>query len=463
MRTIFLSIAICLCFSVAEGQQHYPIFTQNYSNPFLINPSLITMGRRAELNAMYRQQWTGIQDAPETMQLDFQYPVGPRISLGVNLYNDKTILLSSSGALATFGYRVRLSSRHILGFGLSGGFVSNQIDLDDVPDLDLVDPVLLNSTNNFAFDGQFGLHYRIGGFILGASLLKLVDNRPFTEGSVESQKFDPFKDRAGFMTYNFHLSPEVSLQPVVYYRSTFTGYEYLEGSLLVNIKNFVTIGGGYRTELGPHAVLRIRFKNAEIGYAYDFPSSQYGGSTGGTNEVQLKLQFGREAAPIELMTKSDSVANRPEGRVVRTEPEPSREQPEQDPLTERKTVEPEVVQSAPSRAVSKVEAEEKPPVTIEQEPRRKSEDRVSDIPEEAFGGNIDYQLVVGVYSRKAHADRYMRQLNNQGFKALVLTSNDTDYYYVILPEHSTKAITLQRVLEIRETTPFKDAWFKAFQ
>lgn len=503
MKKFILAIASCIAFFAVEGQQYYPIFTQNYSNPFLVNPSLITMSRKAELNATFRQQWTGVQDAPETMQLDFQYPFDPRISVGLNVYNDKSVLLSSSGALATFGYKVRLSSKYILGFGLSGGFVSNQIDLKNVPDVDLVDPVLLNSNNNFDFDGQFGIHFRHRNFVVGGSLLKLVDNRPFKEGSVQSQKFDPFKDRAGFMTYYFHLSPAVSIQPVLYYRSVLSGYEYFEGSVLMNYKNVFTLGGGYRTELGPHVLLRVRFKNVEAGFSHDLPSNRYGGSTGGTNEVQLKIQFGMEREPLEMFAKEDESSHEREKEVsvARADEPVNGTQVVERTRTSEASVEPGVVQRSvserttssdrltPERTTSERNASEPDQrvaaerSTSERSASRSSQnnqniagaaqpveqatrpanDRISDIPEEAFTGDVSYELVVGAYQKKAHAEKYLREVISLGYKGVLRTSRESEYFYVILPEYATKAITLERVIAIRDSTPFKDAWFRHFK
>lgn len=466
MKNLVFPILIFGFSVTAHGQQNYPIFTQNYADPFLVNPSFIALDRRAEINATFRQQWTGISDGPKTMQLDFQYPIGSRLSLGLNAYNDKTILLSSSGALATFGYRVRLTTTHVLGFAISGGFVSNQIDLEDVPDIDLMDPVLLNSSNNFGFDAQFGMHYRHKNLMIGVSLLKLVDNRPFSEGSVEQDEFDPFKDRTAYLSYVFNLSPQFSIQPTAYYRATFTGYEYYEGALLLNYKNVLTIGGGYRSELGPHAVIRIRLKNLQAGYAYDFPATRYGGSTGGTNEIQLKFEFGRTVEPIESLAKEDSTAGADEARE---RPVIAKEDKETELKKETDKVNQPVEPSQPAVAVNKEEKREEvvaPARVVRDESvtaKNNEEREKSTISEEELAGNVSYELVVGVYTRPGHASRFAKQLNNQGIRTRVLTSKETRYYYVIVPEYATKAITLDRILEIREKTQFKDAWFKAFE
>lgn len=456
MKHLLISTFILVSLTEASAQQYFPIFTQNYANPYLVNPSFLTLDRRPELNATYRQQWVGITDGPKTIQFDLQYPFSPRISVGVNLYNDQSVLLTNSGALVTFGYRVPLASNHILGFGLSAGFVSNQIDLEGVPDLDLIDPVLLNSSNNFDFDGQFGMHYQTGNFTLGLSLLKLVDNRPFSEGSVQHEKFDPFKDKAAIIGYRLNLSDGIFLQPTIYYRSTFTGYEYFEGALLLNYKNTITVGGGYRLDFGPHVMIRMRLKGLHAGYSYDLPSTRYGGSTGGTHEIQVKFQFGKTIDPIQILAKNDSVP-------------PVQEEPVEEDVTEQvaRTEEPVVEKPNVEEISTHVPARDnlvdnRVTETADDKVPEPADNRKSDISEHELTGNATYQLVVGAFARKVHADRYLRQLTNQGITAKVITSKTSILYYVIVPEYTTKAITLERVLEIRNNTQFKDAWFKEF-
>lgn len=446
MKTLLTLIILLTAVLNAVSQQHYPIFTQNYSNPFLVNPSLINLERRAEINTTYRQQWVGITNSPTTLQFDIQYPINPKVSLGLNFYNDKTILLSSTGALATFGYKVRLSSYHIVGFGLSGGFISNQIDLDNVPDIDLIDPVLLGSSNNFGFDGQFGMHYRYKRFILGFSLLKLTDNRPFSDEVFEREKFSPFEDKAAMVSYHLNLTEDISLQPFLLYRTTFTGYEYMEGSLLFDYKNIITIGGGYRTDFGPNAVIRLRFKNLSAGYAYDFPNTKFGGSTGGTHEAQLKFRFGQPTSPIELAVKPDSTITKSEHVVaqeVKTAPQQTQETSVEE---EKKPVENTVVQTPTEQPVVKKEVPEV---------------RSSEIKEEDLAG-ADYHLVVGVFAKRSFAERYVQQLKRENVEAVVKTKSDTQFFYVIVPHYTTRAITLEKVLDIRNNTQFKDAWFERF-
>lgn len=475
MKHLYISLFLLICISTRlSAQQSYPIFTQNFANPYALNPSLITLDGRSEINAMYRQQWTSVTNAPKTIQADVQYLAGKKISIGLNFYNDKTILLNSSGGLATFGYRVFLSSRHILGFGLSGGFVSNQIDLKDVPDSDLLDPVLLNSTNNFAFDGQAGIHYRNKNLIIGGSLLKLVDNLPYKSGSVARTAFDPFKDRAGFLSYRIDLSPHASLQPVVYYRNTYNGYEYFEGALLFNFKG-ITIGGGYRTDFGPNALIRVRIKNLHAGFAYDFPTNKYGGSTGGTNEAQLKFQLGRTINPLtqleEVTDSTQSIADKPiepeqeKPAVAAAESNKETSQKDTTALTTRKPAattppvvkeEPQVATTPPTSVQPSTPPTQEPDNTKEETHAPHIEHTVERAAESA--ANVGHYVIVGAYKNLDNALKQLEYLKSKGLQPGIIYLSEKEYHYVYLFHSTNKQESVDHLRRARQQNQFFAAW-----
>lgn len=452
----FLSAFFVLLVSLVNAQQHYPLFTQNYSNPFLVNPSFITLDRRFELNATFRDQWSGVENGPKTYQFDIQYPVDPKISLAVNMYHDKTVLLLNSGAALTFGYHVRLSSHQVLGFGLSGAIVSNRFDLEGVPDVDLIDPVLRNSNNNTSFDSNFGLHYRFRGLTLGFALLNLIDTRPFGEGAIERQEFDRLRDKSATIMYKARISPKVELFPMIHYRSTFSGIEYLEGSLLLNYNGVISFGGGYRTDFGPHAMVRIQLRNFQAGYSYDVPTSRYGGSTGSTSEFQMKYQFNKTVEPLIAESEptrkappvEDAVAEQEDSGIIDQEP-PVADQAE--PKVEKEEVVAEI--KAPEKSAEVVPVEQKPVIKEQVE-----EEEVS--VEDA--GKARYQLVMGVFSKKYNAERFVRSLAKEGIQAEMRSGEGGVYYYVTIPAFAADKITIEKLNQIRRDERYRDAWFKRF-
>jgi type IX secretion system PorP/SprF family membrane protein len=417
---------------VSRGQQ-FPIYTQYMFNPYLVNPSLLAPIRKSEINLLYRQQWTGIQDGPKTIQADYQHAIDNRMALGVNIYNDETILLSNISTMATFGYKVPLASEHILGFGLSAGFVSSRLKTEDIPDIDANDPAILNNlSNSFSFNGAFGFNYSYRDLVVGVSLIRLFDNNNSSSDSAQNLAFSQLKDRIAFVGYKFHLSENFGLQPNFSYRFTSDDLNFYEASAIFSYKDLVSVGGGYRESFGPTAIVRLNIKDLQIGFAYDFPSTKASVSTGGTNEIQLKWRFGKVLDKPTKKEKTPKISEPVNDEVI---------------VPEQKPVE---VDSSQTKNIS-------PIIIAESIPEKKIEkDTVNTITEQP--STNEFILIAGTFNRKANADKLIKELARNGIEAEIIQVEK--YYYVHVPKYKTDQVTLEKVLEIRNRELFKDAWYK---
>lgn len=436
LSTIIL--VTCLGITANLSAQQYPLYTQYIFDGYLINPSMLATTKKSEINLLYRQQWTGIENGPKTIQFNYQHAFNNRLAVGFNVFDDKTVLLSSTSVMATFGYRVPLATNHTLGFGLSGGFFSNRIRLDEVPDVDINDPAILNSrANNFAFDGQFGVNYNHKNLTLGFSLIRLIDNRTLSEDKFQEVRFGELKNKILFATYKMRLSNEFSFQPNFAYRFTQDDLNFFETSGVFSYKEFIYVGGGYRHEFGPTAIVRVSWKEFQIGFAYDLPSSKINVSTGGTNEVQLKWRFGADVETPKRkkeMTQQVVIPNEPKQKEDTTKLEPSKDQEVIKPKEETKTI-----------------LEPADTLEIIQDPIQEV-DMAKD--------QVEYALIVGTFERSHNAEKLVRELAQQGVDAEVLKFEGSDYYYVHLPRYKADSITIEQIKSIRSNQLFKDAWFK---
>lgn len=466
MKRILFSLGfVWATFQTLYGQQ-VPLYTQYVFDPYIINPSLVAHERRPELNLLYRQQWTGIKDGPRTVQFDFQYPVSKRVALGLNVYDDKTVLLSQTSAMVTFGYKLPVATEHVIGFGISGGVFSNRIRLSDIPDVDITDPAILNSsTNNFAFDAQFGINYSFRNLILGFSLVQLVDNRTFAEEEFQKITFSQLKNRIAFASYKFNLSPSIGLQPYFVYRFTDVDkLDYYEASALFSYKNLLDVGGGYRQNTGPVAMARVKWKNLQIGYSFDFPANYAQVSPGGTNEVQLKWNFGRVVD--QLAKKQEKQEPEPEYEEEETAVAENRQEEEAAPASVQiENENPGAGQNQNTPANSFASSTQsttvavEPPATSNTVAASQNTENVSP-PDDADMDQQPWYLILGTFEKKSNADRFMHALQRDGLDPEVKYSNATGYYYVHLPAYTTNEITVEKVMELRKDPRFKDAWFK---
>jgi type IX secretion system PorP/SprF family membrane protein len=437
----YLCLVLLICAPFYGNSQQFPLYTQYMFNPYMVNPSALATARKSELNLFYRQQWTGIEDGPQTIQVDYQHALDNRMALGVNIYNDESILLSNISTMATFGYKVPLAKDHILGFGLSAGFLSSRLKVEDIADVDSSDPVILNnSSNSFAFNGAFGVNYTYRNFIIGGSFIRLFDNKNYSADSVDNLAFSQLKDRIVFAGYTFHLSETFNLQPNFSYRFTADNLNFYEASAIFSYKEMISLGGGYRENFGPTAIVRVAIKDLQIGFAYDFPSTKASVSTGGTNEIQLKWRFGKVMdRPAKKEKNTTTIAEEPITSV------------EEKKVEEKTEANPVVVEPEPTPAIVE------PEVMVITEQVKPNEEVFAPSSEPTSN---EFLMVVGSFNRRSNADKLVRELSKSGYQAETLKSPTSDYYYVHLPAYKTDSVTLEKVLELRKEKLFKDAWFK---
>jgi type IX secretion system PorP/SprF family membrane protein len=457
-RSFTVLFVLCIFITIDCFGQQFPIYTQYIFDPYLINPSLVATSRQSEVNLLYRQQWSGIQDGPKTIQFDFQHAFSNRVAVGINVFDDKTILLSSTSVMATFGYKVPLAAEHILSFGLSGGFFSNRIKIEDIPNIDINDPAILNSrANNFSFDGQFGLNYSFQNLNIGFSLIRLIDHKTISADPIQGIDFSELKNKIIFASYRFNLAEDFSLQPNFAYRFTSDNLNFFETSAVFSYKNFISVGGGYRESYGPTAIARVTIKDLQVGYAYDFPSTKASVSTGGTNEIQLKWRFGKV---LEKLTKREKTL-------------------------EEKKVEPIFVQTQSPITKDTIQAVEKPKEEIATDIAKEAEKPSEEITEpviavvipeiketdqtEEFELKKDddssntFILVVGTFKNQINAQKLVKSLAKAGYQAEINKVPGSSYHYVHIPKFKTDQVSLDKILEVRSADIFKGAWYKKVQ
>jgi type IX secretion system PorP/SprF family membrane protein len=444
-RPFVVLFVLCITTLICEGQQ-FPLYTQYIFNPYLVNPSMLASIGQSEVNLLYRQQWSGIQDGPKTIQFDFQHPFSNRAAIGLNIYDDKSILLSSTSVMATFGYRVPLAKEHILSFGLSGGFFSNRIKIEDIPDIDINDPVILNSkANNFAFDGQFGLNYSFRSLNLGFSLIRLVDHTTLSVDPIQGLNFSELKNKILFASYRFNFSESFAVQPNFAYRFTSDNLNFYETSAVFLYKNLIAVGGGYRESYGPTAIARVTIKDLQVGYAYDFPSTKASVSTGGTNEIQLKWRFGKV---LDKLTKREKVNEKEKEDLQMKQPIIKDTIP-----PTQKVIEEPVAANLPKEVEQPVEEINVSPIeevkALEQEPQKEDDSQPN-----------EFLLIAGSFNNHANPQKLLRLLTKEGYVAEIIQFPGSRYYYVHIPKYKTNKVTLDKVLEVRSVELFKDAWYK---
>ncbi len=471
LNNYFLSVLFAMAVVAGYAQApDLPTYNHYYVEPYFYNPAFMAAKDRAELNLIYRQQWAGLEGAPVFSQMSFIYPISRKLATGVNIYNNKRGLLTTTSAQASLSYAVGLGDEAFLSFGMSGGVGRTSINLDEAGNTN--DPALSRALDkSFFAEGQAGFNLQIRRLSIGFSIPQLFRQNTISSESFQKIAFNAFNTTISSVSYKFDLGPDFRLQPLLLYRTmqynTSRKAEF-EGYGTLYYKDFLWVGGLYRPDYGASAYLGLQInKTFQFGYSYEFGTKQVAQLTNNTHEFRLGIKIGKQR-----VNRHKEIVSRPEEPqepevnepvesekevIVKEEPKPEPEKEEVKVVTpveiqEEKKQEPvepkEIVVVPDSKSITPVPVHEDVQVLPAQ---------VNDNPDELKKGTY---LIVGVFSDSQNAIKYSTQMLYAGYKTNIGYNSVKKLHYVyILTENDLEVAKKQRD-NLRKITrfQFKDTW-----
>jgi type IX secretion system PorP/SprF family membrane protein len=139
-------------------------------NIFLIHPASAGFSNCAKLRMSHRQQWFGIDDAPQLQTLSYHSKLNtnPNVGLGALIFKDQNGAHSQLGVQATFAYHIDLTQQYLsqLSFAISGAFAENKVNETNFILINQIDdPVISNlvkSKNYYNVNVGMAYHYKTG-------------------------------------------------------------------------------------------------------------------------------------------------------------------------------------------------------------------------------------------------------------------------------------------------------------
>src|SRR5690554_5442539 len=97
-------------------------YTQYMYNTVSFNPAYAGSRGSLSMLGLYRNQWVGLDGAPETLNFSAHSPIGVQgVGLGLGFTSDKIGPSSESILTTDFSYTVQMAEELKLSFGLKGG------------------------------------------------------------------------------------------------------------------------------------------------------------------------------------------------------------------------------------------------------------------------------------------------------------------------------------------------------
>ena len=152
MKQLIPSLAIALLsVSVLQAQQ-FPVRATAMMNPFQDHPAAAGVLGCMDLHMGYRNQWSGIDGAPETAFANLHGQMEGQGNdfhgFGVRVESDEAGAWGYNAVNFAYAYNLRLSNGARLAAGLSAGFFQHRLDMSllDMPELQVAnDPAVFGN------------------------------------------------------------------------------------------------------------------------------------------------------------------------------------------------------------------------------------------------------------------------------------------------------------------------------
>ncbi len=266
-------------------------FTQYMYNTVSINPAYA--GTRGSLSMLgdYRNQWIGLDGAPETLNFSVHSPIGVQgVGLGLGFTSDKIGPSVESIVTADFSYTVNVSEGTQLSFGLKGGFSFLDIDPTKLVIYDPNDYDLSENNYRSPIIGA-GLYLHSENWYLGLSSPNFLETDHYDDVQVSTATE---KTHVYFIAgYVFTLNPNLKLKPTLLAKAVSGAPLAIDVSANALLYDRVTLGLAYRFDAAVSALAGFQVNdNIMIGYAYDYDTTPLGNYNDGSHEIFLRFELG---------------------------------------------------------------------------------------------------------------------------------------------------------------------------
>lgn len=283
-------------FALVSKAQQDPMYTQYMFNAQTINPAYTGTWESLSFMVLARQQWVGIEGAPQTYTFSMQVPMNnEKVAWGLNVINDKVGLEKRFLIFGDYSYMLKLTDKTNLRLGLKGGFTNYSNNLNEY-NTGGYDPM---------FEGQIDQklmpNFGVGAFMwgdkyyVGFSIPKIINNtfkNDYENFSVHSELRHYYLS-AGMV---FDLGDNVKFKPTALAKASFAK-EFgtpLQADFTANflLKEKLWLGAMYRTGAAFGGIVQWIFNNGlRVGYAYDMATTNMRQYNNGTHEIMVSYEL----------------------------------------------------------------------------------------------------------------------------------------------------------------------------
>ncbi|MCH9660799.1 MAG: type IX secretion system membrane protein PorP/SprF [Bacteroidetes bacterium] len=278
-----------LFFQSTKAQQD-PQYTQYMYNMNVVNPAYAGIKENLSLTALYRQQWSGLDGAPETITFSGHSPITDKMGLGLSAIKDELGPVKETNVMIDYSYTLQVSDKLKLALGVKAGATFHDVGLSTLELQDANDPFFTQDISNVYPNVGAGAFFYGDNFYVGVSVPNLLNSVHIEENGLKIGSES--KHYFGTAGYVFQVSENVKLKPSVMVKSAFDAPLSYDGNLNALFFEKFEIGASYRLDDSFSGLVGFQATpNFRIGYAYDSVTSDLSTVANASHEVILSFDL----------------------------------------------------------------------------------------------------------------------------------------------------------------------------
>jgi len=292
MKNIYKLVGVfALLFSVSSVAQQTPEYTFWRQNLGLINPAYVGSTEKTEINVIsYKDQFNGVHGGPQTQSIAAQGSYTDKVGIGIELLSDRVFIQKETNVFVNFSYKLSFGENKDLFLGLKAGGSFFNVDFTRLQTKDQI-----NQGEVSKFNPNFGLgaYYKADKYFVSLSAPRILKAERYEEisGGAAQKATDATLVMFGG-GYFYDLNENIQLIPALMTRYVEGAPFSLDFSASARFYKKFELGGSYR--LNDSVSAMASFEVAEmldLGFAYDFVTSDIKDQTSGGPEFLLKVKF----------------------------------------------------------------------------------------------------------------------------------------------------------------------------
>lgn len=281
-------------FSV-KAQQN-PQFSDYKLNRSIFNPAFGGFFDGSVL-LLNRSQFTGIEGAPKSINLNINAPLSVNMGMAFNILNEKLGVTDQITFAADYSYTIYVDQVNMLTFGIKGGISNLNIDYSKLYLEDNTDTNFANNVENKILPRVgIGFLFNTENWYFGLSTPNFIkENYNTTLSSSTVSKSATFFLNTG---YNMELNHDLVFEPSILAKYVEDAPLAIDFAFNFEYLEKFRFGTSYRWDNAVTALIGFNLvEDFQLGYAYDYNINAIGTYAASSHQFYLKYIFKR---PREL-------------------------------------------------------------------------------------------------------------------------------------------------------------------